>query len=285
MPDSRSIPDLHAMAVRMRRNILAMTLATGTNGAHVGPALSLVEICAVLYGAVMRFDSQDPLAAERDRFLLSKGHGALALYAALAEAGFLTADDLRTFEAPESLLSGQPTMCVEKGIEISSGSLGLGLSIGIGVALAGRKAGRRYRTFVLMGDGECNEGTVWEAAMAAAHFKLGRLIAIIDANGLQSDGACDSIMNMGSQEAKWSSFGWEVRTVEGHNLAALVDSLVAPRGDSDRPLVIVATTVKGKGVSFMENNNEWHNNRLTQAQYDQALRELSASEELFAGRS
>jgi transketolase len=285
MPDPRSITDVRAMAARMRRNILAMTFGTGPNGAHVAPALSIVEICAVLYGAVMQLDSRNPLWPDRDRFLLSKGHGALALYAALAEAGFLTPDELRTFEAPESLLSGQPTMCVEKGIEISSGSLGLGLSVGIGIALAGRKAGRRYRTFVLMGDGECNEGTVWEAAMAAAHFELGSLIVIIDANGLQSDGACDGIMNMGSHETKWSSFGWEARNVDGHDLGALVDSFVAPRDDHDRPLVIVASTVKGKGVSFMENNNLWHNNRLTQAQYDQALQELNASEELVAGWS
>ena len=139
MPDPRSITDVRAMATRMRRNILAMTFGTGQNGAHVAPALSIVEICAVLYGAVMKLDFRNPLWPDRDRFLLSKGHGALALYAALAEAGFLTLDELRTFEAPESLLSGQPTMCVEKGIEISSGSLGLGLSVGIGIALAGKE--------------------------------------------------------------------------------------------------------------------------------------------------
>jgi transketolase len=282
MPNARTTTDVRAMAARMRRNILAMTFGTGTNGAHVAPALSIADICAALYGTVMRLDPQDPLSPQRDRFLLSKGHGAMALYAALAETGFLTPDDLRTFETPESLLSGQPAMCVEKGIEISSGSLGLGLSVGIGIALAGRKSQSQYRTFVLMGDGECNEGTVWEAAMAAAHFKLGRLIAIIDANGLQSDGFCGGIMDMGSQEAKWSSFGWETRSVDGHDLAALTGALLSPRGDPDRPLVVIATTVKGKGVSFMENNNDWHNNRLTQAQYDVALRELNTSEELVA---
>jgi transketolase len=252
------INKLRAMAKRMRRTALAMTLGAGPHGAHVGPSLSIIDICAVLYGGVMQIDPRNPLWTERDRFLLSKGHGALGLYTALAETGFFTREELNTFETPETLLSGQPAMCVERGIEISSGSLGLGLSIGIGVALAGKKAQRRYNTYVLMGDGECNEGAVWEAAMAAAHFKLDRLIAIIDANGLQSDGLCSTVMDMVS-----------------HDVSALLDAFTATRKTPNCPLVVIATTVKGRGVSFMENNNEWHHNRLSQAQYGAALQELA----------
>ena len=269
------INKLRAMAKRMRRTALAMTLGAGPHGAHVGPSLSIIDICAVLYGGVMQIDPRNPLWTERDRFLLSKGHGALGLYSALAESGFFTREELNTFETPETLLSGQPAMCVERGIEISSGSLGLGLSIGIGVALAGKKAQRRYNTYVLMGDGECNEGAVWEAAMAAAHFKLDWLIAIIDANGLQSDGLCSTVMDMVSHEAKWRSFGWETRCVDGHDVSALLDAFTATRKTPNCPLVVIATTVKGRGVSFMENNNEWHHNRLSQAQYGAALQELA----------
>jgi transketolase len=265
---------VRAMADRMRKTALALTYGAGPHGAHVGPGLSIIEICAVLYGGVMQMDAKNPFWAERDRFLLSKGHGALALYTALGEAGFFAREELETFETPESLLCGQPAMCVEKGIEISSGSLGLGLSLGIGIALAGRKTGRRYKTYVLMGDGECNEGSVWEAAMAAAHFKLDNLIAIIDANGMQSDGPCESIMDMVSHEAKWRSFGWETRCVDGHDVDALYSAFTEERRALNRPLAIIAKTVKGKGVSFMESNNEWHHNRLTQAQYESALQEL-----------
>jgi transketolase len=269
-----TVARVRSMAARMRRNALRMTLAAGPLGAHVAPGLSIVDICAVLYGSVMNFDSRNPAWPERDRFLLSKGHGSLALYTALAEAGFFPVADLDTFEVPESFLTGQPAMCMEKGIEISSGSLGLGLSVGIGIALAGLKARRGYATYVLMGDGECNEGTVWEAAMAAAHFKLDRLVAVVDANGMQSDGPCTSILDMGSHEAKWRAFGWEAVSVDGHDVDALLEAFTAQRRAPGLPLAVIARTVKGKGVSFMENNNEWHHNRLTQAQYEGALKEL-----------
>jgi len=270
-----TVAELRAMASRMRRTVLAMTLRAGPNGAHVGPGLSIIDICAVLYGRVMRLDPRKPFWDERDRFLLSKGHGSLGFYTALAEAGFLTPDELSTFETHETVLFGQPAMCVNKGIEISSGSLGHGLSIGIGVALAGRKAQLRYNTYVLMGDGECNEGAVWEAAMAASHFRLDKLTAIIDANGLQSDGPCSTIMDMGSHEAKWRSFGWETRSTDGHDVEALLNAFTSPRTEPNKPLAIIATTVKGNGVSFMENNIEWHHSRLSQAQYDAALLELT----------
>jgi transketolase len=265
---------LKLMAIRMRKNALAMALHAGALGAHIAPGLSIIEICAVLYGAVMRLDPKNPQWEERDRFFLSKGHGSLGYYTALAEAGFFSHEDLMTFEVPESFLTGQPGMFMDKGIEISSGSLGLGLSIGVGTALAGKKSKRQYRTFVLMGDGECNEGTVWEAAMAAANFGLDNLIAIIDANGMQSDGPCKAILDMGSVELKWQSFGWHAISVDGHSVDALYDAFTAP-SISGKPSVIIASTVKGKGISFMENNNEWHHNRLTPAQYEAAMKELS----------
>lgn len=272
----QTVPELSAMAQKMRRTALGMVYAAGPLGGHIASALSIVEICAVLYGGVLKINPAFPLAPDRDRFLLSKGHGALALYTGLAEAGFLTSEELTTYEQPEAILTGQPGMCVEKGIEIASGSLGLGLSIGIGVALAARKGNHEYRTYVLMGDGECNEGTVWEAAMAAAHLKLDRLIAIIDVNGMQSDGPCSAILDMGNHEAKWRSFGWDVRSVNGHDIDSLLAVFTQDRRGADQPLAIIARTVKGKGVSFMENNNQWHHSRLTKQQYEAALLELGS---------
>ncbi len=263
------------MANRMRRNALRMALGAGSLGAHVAPGLSIIEICAVLYGAVMKLRPGEPQWEDRDRFLLSKGHGVLGYYTALAEAGLLPMEELDTFEAPESALTGQPGMCLEKGIELSSGSLGLGLAVGIGVALAAKKRKRTYTTYVLMGDGECNEGTVWESAMAASHFRLDNLVAVIDSNGLQSDGPCEAIMSMGNQVAKWTSFGWEATEAPGHDVASLYEIFTLPRREPGKPLVVVASTVKGKGISFMENNNNWHHSRLTQAQYDAAMTELA----------
>lgn len=265
---------LRAMSGRMRKQALRMALSTGTLGAHVAPGLSIIEICAVLYGAVMKLRPEDPRWEERDRFLLSKGHGTLAYYTALAEAGFFPISELEEFETPESWLTGQPSMYLDKGIELASGSLGLGLSVGVGIALAARKKRLSYKTYVLMGDGECNEGTVWEAAMAASQFHLDNLVAVLDANGMQSDGPCTSIMDMGSHMAKWQSFGWETLEAEGHDVESLYDVFTRPAVSAGKPRIVIAKTVKGKGVSFMENNNEWHFSRLTQEQYAAAMAEL-----------
>jgi transketolase len=269
------IAELKAMASRMRKAALSMTYKAGQLRAHIAPALSIIDICAVLYGKVMKIDASNPQWKQRDRFLLSKGHGSLGLYTALAEVGFLTPEELKLFELPEGILPVHPVMCVDKGIEISSGSLGLGLAVGIGISLAEKRSKAGYRTYVLMGDGECNEGSVWEAAMAAAHFKLDTLTAVIDFNGMQSDGPCNTVMNMNSHESKWKSFGWETRCVDGHDVAALYEAFVSSRQEPEKPLAIIARTTKGKGVSFMENNNEWHHNMLTQKQYDAALLELA----------
>ena len=270
-----TVIELQDMARRMRRNVLAMSLRAGKLRAHIASGLSMVDICAVLYGSVMRIDPNNPFWNLRDRFLLSKGHGSLGLYTALAEAGFLTQQELELFELSEGILPVHPAMNIEKGIEISSGSLGLGLSVGIGIALAGRKSQLDYRTYVLMGDGECNEGSVWEAAAAAAHFRLSNLTAIVDCNGLQSDGLCSAVMNMHSHEEKWRSFGWEPRCVDGHDIEALYDVFTTLQ-ITDKPIAVIASTVKGKGISFMENNNDWHHNALSPEQYAEAIEELAA---------
>jgi transketolase len=188
------------------------------------------------------------------------------------EAGLITREELFTFEKNGSILPGQPVMNREKGIECSSGSLGHGLSLGIGLALAGKQRGSAHRVFVLMGDGECNEGSVWEAAMAANHYRLSNLVAILDANDMQSDGARCDIMTA-DYSVIWKGFGWDVLVVDGHNVKDLYETL-SMENRTESPRMIIARTVKGKGVSFMENKAEWHHNRLTQEQYDAAMREL-----------
>jgi transketolase len=197
----------------------------------------------------------------------------MAYYAALKQVGFVTDDELMTFKSNETFLYGHPSMNVERGIEFSSGSLGLGLALGVGTALGLRRRGSLDpRVFVLMGDGECNEGSVWESAISAAHFGLGNVVAIIDKNGLQYDGPTGDILLMDDLAAKWRIFGWEARTVDGHDVAALLEAMEP--SDSGVPVVIIANTVKGKGVSFMENDPAWHHSRLSDAQLEAALLEV-----------
>jgi transketolase len=231
----------------------------------------MMEIMSVLYFAVLRYDVQNPRWEHRDRFILSKGHGALAYYGALCIAGFIDEKDLATFKSNDTYLTGHPHMDLKRGIEFSTGSLGQGLSLGVGSALALRsRSNELSRVFVLVGDGEINEGSVWEAAMSAAHFKLSNLVVIVDKNGLQYDGITQDVLDMGDLAGKWESFGWMALTVDGHDVAALLDALQTPH---DRPLAIIARTVKGKGVSFMENNRAWHHCRLNQAEFDRAMAE------------
>jgi transketolase len=272
---NRTIDEIASMAKEMRRNALAMAFGAGNTGSHVGPGLSIIEIMATLYGGIMRINPKDPQWIDRDRFILSKGHGALGFYTALAGAGVITTDELFTFEENGGAFPGQPCINAEKGIEFTTGSLGMGLSLGIGVALSGRKQDKDFNTFVLMGDGECNEGSVWEAAMSAGYLKLENLIVIIDDNKLQSDGATKTVLDMGDVVAKWSSFGFSTSVVDGHNISELYKTLKETCcNKSGKPSVVIANTVKGYGVSFMENSNEWHHNRLTKDQYEAALVEL-----------
>jgi len=268
------------MAKRMREHALQMAFSAGANGAHLGGGLSMIEIMATLYGGILHLDPKNPDWDERDRFILSKGHGVLAYYTALAEAGFFPVEDLKKFEMNGGFLPGHPVMNLEKGIESSSGSLGMGLSLGVGIALVGKMREKHYRTFVLMGDGECNEGSVWEAAMSASHFRLANLIAIIDRNCLQYDGFCSDVMDMENFRSKWESFGWTVTETNGHDIQELYNAFSYCTGLSEgKPRIIIARTIKGKGISFMENNAAWHHSRLSQTQYDLALAEARGKKE------
>lgn len=264
---------IKSMAKNMRYNTLKMALNAGNNGAHLGGALSCIEIFAVLYGGIMNFDISAPEWNERDRFLAGKAHCVLAYYTALHEVGFVSLEELETFEHNGSLLVGHPMMNLMYGIEYSGGSLGMALSVGVGMAFDAKQKKRKNRIFVLLGDGECDEGSNWEAFMSARQFCLDNLIVIIDRNHLQYDGLTTEIMNLGNLSQKIVSFDWEVIEVDGHNIQALYESLTLPI-QKDKPRVVIADTVKGKGVSFMERNREWHHGTLNQIQFETAISEI-----------
>ena len=261
-----------AMANLMRRKILDISFSCNTS-VHLGGGLSIVDVMAALYGAAMRFDPQNPVWEGRDRFILSKGHGVLGLYSALLASGIISEEVFNTFQTNGSDLIAHPVMNLPLGIESSNGSLGQGLSMGVGIALAAKKRGQLHKTFVLLGNGECNEGSVWEAIASAAHLQLDNLVAIVDNNDFQSDGSSEVVLDYGDFTDKWKSFGWNVCPVDGHNIHQICQAF-SQQHLNHRPKVVIAHTVKGKGVSFMENNNEWHHNRLTKANYEQAILEL-----------
>jgi len=271
-------PDLRALRERariIRRHIVEM-LHEAASG-HPGGSLSAVEVVTALYfGGVLRHDPKRPEWPERDRFVLSKGHGVPVQYAALAEAGYLPHSELKTLRRIDSRLQGHPVLGTAPGIEASTGSLGQGLSIALGMALAARLDRSDYRVYCLMGDGECQEGQVWEAAMAAGHHKPDNLIAIIDNNKFQLDGATADIIGLEPLAAKWESFGWSVREIDGHDIALVMDALTwaADHG----PACIIAHTVKGKGVSFMEGENAYHGVAPTADELTRALGELEAAD-------
>jgi len=256
----------------LRRHIINMTERAGSG--HPGGSLSAVELVTALYFHVLRHDPQNPHWPDRDRFVLSKGHAAPVLYAALAESGYFPVAELLTLRQMGSRLQGHTHMITTPGVEMSAGALGQGLSFGIGNALAARLDGRDYRVYVLLGDGECNEGQVWEAAMAAAHYKLDNMVAIIDRNRLQIDGWCCDVMNTEPFPEKWRSFGWHTMEVDGHDLDQIIAALREAKTIEGKPTAIIAHTTKGKGVSFMENKAEFHGTAPTSEQAEQALREL-----------
>jgi transketolase len=264
---------MNNLSKEVRKDILILANLAKENGAHIGSSLSIVEILLSLYKYVLKYNIDDLNWEERDRFILSKGHGALAYYSVLSKMGFFSKEELYTFEKNGGDFPAQPIMNISKGIEISSGSLGLGLSIGIGCALSAIKKNKQYKTFVLMGDGEINEGSVWEAAMSASSFKLNSLIAIIDKNDMQSDGFSNVILNMGDIKYKWDSFGWNTCFVDGHDINEIVYS-IRNFPNNDKPNVLIAKTIKGKGISFMENKAEWHHSILTDSKLNAALLEL-----------
>ena len=259
-------------AKEMRRDIIEMGYRAGMNGAHFGGSLSLVEIMSVLYGRVINFDIHNTMAENRDRLILSKGHGVMAQYAALKGIGLLTNDDLLGFKRNGSELSAHPSINGRLGIEFSSGSLGQGLSLGVGVALALKlKGNETSRIFVVLGDGECDEGSIWEAALSAAHYRLSNLVAVVDRNHLQYDGNTEDILQIERFSQKWQAFGWMTAECDGHDEQELTKALSLK---TDKPLVVIANTVKGKGISFMENQSKWHNGVLTKSMYEKALSEL-----------
>jgi len=227
-------------------------------GVHFGPAYSIVDIIGVLYFDVMNLDPENPAWEDRDRFILSKGHGVASLYPALALAGFFSLDDLKKYGENDSYLGMHPSMDVKHGIEASTGSLGQGLSIGSGIALAGKIDKKDFRTFVLLGNGECNEGQIWECAMTSAHYGLDNLVAIIDDNAWQCDHESRTTCDMGDFAAKWRSFGWAVEEVDGHDVKQLICALRKSNMPKGKPLAVIAKTVKGKGISIFEDNNDYH---------------------------
>lgn len=257
------------MAKRMRRRILDMSLRC-EGPTHLGGGLSIVEIMAVLYGAVMNYRPAQPTWPDRDRFILSKGHGVLGLYSALVEAGVIDEATFGSFKVDDSHLIAHPVMNLDLGIESSNGSLGQGLSLAVGLGWAARRKEQCHKIFVVLGDGECNEGSVWEAAMSGAQLRLGNVVAIVDNNGFQSDGSTEDIISSRGMAERWRSFGWDVREVDGHDINRLI-SVLSMSSTNGQPTCVVARTIKGKGIDFMEHNNEWHHNRLTQATYDRAL--------------
>ena len=276
MAEKSQVIKCEAAAKRIRRRIIDMTYALGNTGAHLGGSLSIVELLAALYAGDIRFKPEDPEWEGRDRVILSKGHAAMALYPAMAEAGIIDGSELETFKQDGSRLGGHPSLNGLNGIEFASGSLGQGLSLGVGTCLAlKRKGNTESRTFVFLGDGECDEGSVWEAAASAAHFGLDNLVAVVDINAIQYDGYTNDVMDMSPFEKKWADFGWDTVSVDGHDIGEILDAY-AHKGE--RPLAVLAHTVKGKGVSFMENNWKYHNAALSKALYEQAVEELEAAE-------
>ena len=268
-----SVPDLEQMAKQLRRHVITM-IATAGSG-HPGGSLSAADIVTALYFKVMRHDPKNLQWPDRDRFVLSKGHAAPILYAALAECGYFPVEELSTLRKLGSRLQGHTDRTLTPGVEMSAGSLGQGLSYGIGIALAGKLDKRDYHVYVLLGDGECEEGQVWEAAMFAPHFQMDNLTAIVDHNGIQLDGRCCDIMGIEPLADKWRAFNWHVIEVDGHNINQVLQALKKARDIKGRPTVIIANTVKGKGVSFMENNVDFHGKAPNPQQTEQALKELA----------
>jgi len=253
---SHQAADLPQICRRLRQMTLQTIFDGGTG--HPGGSLSAADMVACLYFRELRLRPEDPEWPDRDRFILSKGHACPVLYAALALRGFFAPEILPTLRQTGSMLQGHPDMSKTPGIEMNTGSLGLGISAGVGMALGLRLQGKPARVYVLMGDGEQNEGSVWEAAMFSSHHKLDNLVAIIDYNKIQAEGFTAEIMDLEPLAEKWRSFGWRVVEIDGHDLRQILEALETARQEKGKPTCIIAHTIKGKGVSFMENNPKWH---------------------------
>ena len=267
--------ELMKTANEVRKGIV--TAVHSAKAGHPGGSLSAADIFTYLYFEEMNIAPAQPKKADRDRFVLSKGHCTPALYPILSLRGFFPQEELKLFRSIEGHLSGHAEMRHVKGVDMSTGSLGQGLSAAVGMALAGRLDGRDYRVYALLGDGELAEGQVWEAAMSAAKYKLDNLCAFVDLNGLQIDGKTADVMPTAPVDKKFEAFNWNVLTLDGHDCAAVADALEQAKAAQGRPTVILARTVKGKGVSFMENNAGWHGKAPNDEQYEQAIAELRAA--------
>lgn len=272
---SEEVLNIKNMSIWMKKKALQMAYSVGNRGAHLGAGLSSIEILACLYGGATNISAKEMNNQKRDVFIPSKAHCVLSFYTALAYTGFFPIEDLEQFEQNGSELCGHPIMNSKRGIEFSGGSLGMGLSQGVGMALSSKRKDYDNHIYVLLGDGECNEGAVWEAAMSSAHFKLDNLIVIIDHNKLQYDGLIEEVMSLHSLKHKFDSFGFESREIDGHNIEQIYGTLKEfQKNKNTKPKVIIANTIKGKGVSFMEGKKEWHHAVLSREQYDRAIREM-----------
>lgn len=261
----------YRFAKNIRQMALDMALDTGKNGAHVGGSFSAIEVFSVLYGGVLRYDISNPTWKERDRFIPSKTHCILANFPSLVEAGFLDKNQLMSFHKDGGLLAGHPWR-VDLGLEFAGGSLGMGISVGIGMALRAKKKNLKYRTYVLLGDGECNEGSVWEALMSASMFKLDNLTAIVDYNNMQFDGINDQIMSIAPLAEKIRAFGWKVVEVNGHSIEELYHAFETAH--DGQPLAIVAHTIKAHGIPSIENKATSHHSPISEDDYEYVLHEI-----------
>lgn len=267
-----SVDQLKAVATTIRKDIVEMVHLAGSG--HPGGSLSAADILATLYFNVMQVDPSDLKNPDRDRFVLSKGHAAPVLYSTLARRGYFDVEALKSLRKTGAMLQGHPDMKGTPGVEMSTGSLGQGLSAAVGMALAKKVDKSPARIYALLGDGEINEGIIWEAAMAAAHYKLDNLCAILDYNGLQIDGPNEEVMGVSPVDHKFKSFGWHVIVADGHQVESLLEAFDAAKQHTSGPCIIIAKTIKGKGVSFMENQAGWHGTAPNREQYETAMNEL-----------
>lgn len=269
------VRDIMLKAYEIRK--LSLKMIFNAQSGHPGGSLSSAEILATLYFRVLRIDPKNPRWEERDRFVLSKGHASAAYYAALAMRGYFPIEELFTFRKIGSILQGHPTVHIP-GVDMTTGSLGQGISNSIGMAISGKIDKKDYMVYVLMGDGECNEGIVWEAALSAPKYGLDNLIAILDRNMYQLDGATEKILPLEPMEEKFRAFGWNVITVDGHSVFQILSAIESAKESKGKPTIIIAKTVKGKGVSFMENTHEFHGKAPNREQFEMAMKELEDAE-------
>lgn len=274
--DKQELDMLRAHALNVRRGIIMSTNAASSG--HPGGSLSCTDILTWLYFKEMHIDPSNPTDPMRDRFVLSKGHAAPALYSVMAEKGFFPKEELLTLRKLGSRLQGHPSMRYLPGVDISTGSLGQGISAACGMALAGKMDNAPYRVYAVIGDGECQEGEVWEAAEFAAHYKLDNLCAVLDLNGLQIDGKVCDVMNIEPADAKFAAFGWNVTECDAHDFESISEAFRTAHECSGKPTMIIAHSVKGKGISFMENSVGWHGKATKPAEFEQAMKELDAAE-------